>query len=265
MTRAELSPRVAAGLQLFARYAYPPNERGYCGPADARMLLEYAATGTTDRGLAELARGFSGPWPYLTLLAGAAGLDDPFDARVVEAYWVGNELLERVATGDFGRTLEDRFRGRAGRAAFGFLAEGVPAGALCHHSFHVFGVYPWVGLLAESHRGEPLHILDRCRIRWGRVLEVGGTEVVVESQSLTWDGRRLDLGAPAAETARQALDGFGLPGAALAPGDTVALHWDWVCDRLSARQLRNLQHYTRHQLHLTNERVAHSGPGAALS
>jgi hypothetical protein len=255
---------MADGLQLFARYAYPPNERGYCGPADARALLEYAASGTSDRGLAELARAFAGPWPYLTLVAGAAGIVDPFDERVVEAYWVGNELLEHVETGDFGRTLEDRFRGRAG-CSFGFLAEAVPEGAVCHHSFHVFGIYPWVGLLGEAHRGEPLHILDRCRIRWGRVLEVTGPQVVVESQPLTWDGRRLGLGAPAAETAARALDGLGLPGTALEPGDWVSLHWDWVCDRLTPRQLRNLQRYTRRQLLITNERVGHSGPGMAMA
>ena len=255
---------MSSGLQLFARYAYPPNERGYCGPADARQLLEYAASGTTDHGLAELARAFSGPWPYLTLVAGAAGIDDPFDERVVEAYWVGNELLERVTVGDFARTLEDRFRAQAGPRRFGFLAEGVPEGAVCHHSFHVFGVYPWVGLLGQSHRGEPLHILDRCRIRWGRVLEVAQAHVVVESQPLTWDGRRLELGPPEAESARFALDGLTLP-RPLEPGAWVSLHWDWVCDQLTARQLRNLKRYTQHQLALTNERVAHSGPGVAMS
>ena len=251
------------GLQLFARYAYPPNERGFCGPADHRQLLEYRAAGVTDAGLAELARSFTGPWPYLTLLAGAAGIADPFDYRVVEAYWVGSSLLDRVSTADFGRTLEDRFRPKAGKQ-FGFLAQGVPEGAVCHHSFHVFGVYPWVGLLGQSERGEPLRILDRCRVRWGRVIEVHGQHVVVSSQPLTWDGRRLDLGPPTTETATQALDGLGLVGD-LAPGDWVALHWDWVCDRLTPRQLANLRRFTARQLTITNDRVSHSGPGVALS
>lgn len=251
------------GLQLFARYAYPPNERGFCGPADHRALLEYRAAGVSDQGLAELARAFTGPWPYLTLVAGAAGIPDPFDYRVVEAYWVGNDLLDRVPVGEFGRTLEDRFRGPAGRQ-WGFLAEGVPEGATCHHSFHVFGVYPWVGLLGEDGRGQPLRILDRCRIRWGRVREVSGAHVVVSSRPLTWDGRRLALGPPATETAVQAVDGLGLVGD-VAPGDWVALHWDWVCDRLSPRQLANLRRFTARQLDITNNRVAHSGPGVAMS
>lgn len=258
------APPPLDGLQLFARYAYPPNERGFCGPPDHRALLEYRSEGVSDEGLKELARAFTGPWPYLTLLAGAAGLRDPFDYRVVEAYWIGNSLLDRVSTSDFGRTLEDRFRGRVGKK-WGFMAEGVPEGAVCHHSFHVFGVYPWVGLLGEPHRGEPLHILDRCRIRWGRVLEVSGASVVVESRPLTWDGRNLALGDLAPESATRALDGLDLPGSALEPGDWVSLHWDWVCDRLTPRQLDNLQRYTHRQLVITNEGVAHSGPGMAMS
>lgn len=258
-----MDPSVVAGLAMFARYAYPPNERGYCGPADHRELFEYAAAGTADGGLVRLARAFTGPWPYLTLIAGANGIDDPFDVRVVEAYWVGNELLDRVDVADFGRAMEDYHKPRAG-GSWRYLAEGVPAGSSCHHSFHVFGVYPWVGLLVESHRGEPLEILDRCRIRWGRIHAVAGEQVVVESRPLTWDGLRLGLGEPAPETVQRGTAGVSLP-TPLEPGDWVALHWSWVCDRLTARQLRNLQRYTARQLEITNDRVAHSGPGVVMS
>ncbi|MEO6208381.1 MAG: DUF6390 family protein, partial [Candidatus Limnocylindrales bacterium] len=75
-----------AGASLFARYAYPPNELGYCGPQDSRAVLEYGAAGVVDRGLVELAKGFAGAWPYLETIAGMAGIPDPLDRRVVEAY-----------------------------------------------------------------------------------------------------------------------------------------------------------------------------------
>lgn len=55
------TPSGIRGLQLFVRYAYPPNELGYCGPDDHRALFDYGTTGTTDRGLVELASGFPGP------------------------------------------------------------------------------------------------------------------------------------------------------------------------------------------------------------
>lgn len=251
------------GLVLFARYAYPPNELGYCGPADHQALLGYAAAGVSDPGLVQLARSFEGPWPYLTLIAGAAGLDDPFDVRAVEAYWLGNRLLDQIDTTSFGNVLMDRFRRVAG-PSWRYLAETIPAGCLPHHAFHVFGVYPWVGLLASGRTDHPLHVLDRCRIRWGRVVTVEGDLVVVRSRLLTWDGRQLGLGTPQLETVRRALDGASFVGE-LHPGQWVSLHWDWICDRLTPRQLANLRGYTLRQLTITNEEVAHPGPAMALS
>lgn len=50
----------------------------------------------------------------------------------------------------------------------------------------------------------------------------------------------------------------------LAIGDWVSLHWNWVCDRLSQRQLRALYAYTTRHLDLVNHRVEHSGPAAVL-
>ncbi len=252
-----------AGPVLFARYAYAPNERGFCGPPDHRAMLEYGSQQVSDRGLVQLAGSFTGPWPYLTLIAGTAGIADPFDARVVEAYWIGNELLDRV---DMTRVRQRDARPvpQGCRPVVEPSGRGHPAGAVAHHSFHVLGVYPWVGLLGPERGGEPLHILDRCRIRWGRVLTVAGDEVTVTSQPLTWDGVRLGIGDAQPETARRAIGGVGFV-ADLVPGDWVALHWDWVCDRLSPRRLRSLRRYTTLQLDITNYRVSHSGPGMAMA
>jgi hypothetical protein len=241
---------MSSGALLFARYAYPPNELGYCGPSDHQALLEYGASGVNDRGLTELARAFAGAWPYLELIAGATGIADPLDRRVVEAYWIGNALLDRVDMATFGSSLEDRFRNRAGRH-WTSLADGVPAGAVPHHSFHVFGVYPWIGLLRSGRAREPLEQMERCRIRWGQVESIVAEEVVVRSRPLVWDGRCLGLGEPRLETARRELAGRAfLPD--LAVGDWVSLHWHWVCDRLDHRQLAALRHYTNHHLALTN-------------
>jgi hypothetical protein len=251
------------GLLLFARYAYPPNELGYCGPDDAAALLGYATTRTVDPGLTDLARAFHGPWPYLTLLAGAAGVDDPFDRRVVEAYWVGNGLLDRVTTHDFGETVRARFAPIAGRH-WSHLAETIPAGAVAHHSFHVLGVYPWVGLLDTGRANHALEHLDRCRIRWGVVEAVAGDEVTVRYQPLRWDGRELSLGPPEAETVTRAVDGAGFVDD-LAPGDWVSMHWHWICDRLDRRQLDLLRRYSDRHLRLVNRGVAHSGPGTVLA
>lgn len=249
------------GPTLFARYAYPPNERGSCGPPQHRALFEYGAAGVVDPGIELLARRFSGAWPYLEFIAAVSGIPDALDHRVVEAYWLGNGLLDRIDMAVFGNALMDRFRRQTGRA-WSHLAEAIPVGAVPHHSFHVFNVYPWVGLLGQG-RGEPLEILQRCRIRWGQVVTVDGDQVVVRSRPLQYDGRRLFLAPAELETATCGVDGIGLA-TGLVPGEWVGLHWGWVCDRLTARQLTNLRRFTLRQLKITNDRVEHSGPALIL-
>jgi hypothetical protein len=246
------------GPLLFARYAYPPNAQGYCGAPDSDLLLDYGAKGFVDSELIRIAQSFRGAWPYLSLIAEVTGLGDPLDHRVVEAYWVGNRLLDRIDTATFARSLERRFRASAG-PGWSRLAEVVPAGGRPHHSFHVFCVYPWVGLLRrEEIGGSPLRILDRCRIRPGQVISVCGDQVVVQSRPLRWDGRQLAFGPVETETVTGAVSGRGFV-TDLRPSDLVALHWDWVCDRLTQRQLHNLLAYTAQTLRMTNERLRRPG------
>lgn len=250
------------GAILFARYAYPPNELGYCGSPDHRALLDYGSGGLVDRGLVQLAQAFSGAWPYLEFIAGTTGIRSPLDRRVVEAYWLGGSLLDTIDMQAFGNSLLDRFRKRAGKA-WGYLAEAIPVGAVPNHSFHVFGVYPWVGLLHTGRADTPLEHLDKCRIRWGQVVSSDGDQVTVLSRPLTYDGTHIGLGERRLETARRSVDGLGFLDV-FQPGEWVSLHWGWVCDRLSRRQLHLLRRSTRRQFEITNRRVAHNGPRVVI-
>ena len=251
------------GPVLFARYAYPPNQRGFCGPADHGALLEYGSAQVVDPGLEQLARQFSGAWPYLAFIAQATGAGGPLSRAVVEAYWLGTPLADTVDMAAFGNSVEDRFRPRTG-STWTFLAESIPAGARPNHSFHVFEVYPWVGLLGDDRGVDPLHILDRCRIRWGRVVGGLGDQVVVRYQPLTWDGAALGLGPPETETVTRAAGGVGFVDE-LAVGDWVSLHWGWVCDRLTPEQLGCLRRSTARQLQITNRKAGHPGPAMTLA
>jgi hypothetical protein len=249
---------------LFARYAHPPHALGYCGPGRPTEMLAQAAyvdaTGGDDRGLRQLAAGFEGAWPYLQLIAAANGIADPLDPQVVSAYWVGNRLLDRVLPALLFASMEARFRARAG-GSWWKLEEVVAPGAVPHHNFHVFAVYPWVGLLRSGRLvDEPLRVLDRCRIRWGQVQQVDEAVVHVSSRPLVYDGHELGLGAPVSEVAARHPDGVGPH---LAAGDWVSLHWDWACDRLDSRGLAALQHYTERTLRVANA-PAHPAPASLL-
>jgi hypothetical protein len=256
-------PRGVPGPVLFARYAFPPNSHGFCGPADHGGFFEFGVAGVDDGGLRAMAQQFAGAWPYLELIAGATGLSDPLDRRVVEAYWIGSPRLDRVGTRPVGNSMEDRFRHLTG-AQFSSIAEGVLAGGVPHHSFAVFCIYPYTGLLTDGRKApHALTVLDRCRIRWGRVLAVQGDQVVVESQPLTWDGRSLRLGPSATESVVQSVDGVGMVGT-VEPGNWVSLHWEWVCDRLTEGQVGRLRRYTEHHLAIVNDRQTRSAVPALL-
>jgi hypothetical protein len=251
------------GPLLFARFAYPPNALGYCGPDASGELLEYAHEGVVDGGLRQLASGFDGAWPYLELIAHANGIADALDQRVVEAYWLGNDLLDAVRAPMVGESLEERFRGVVGRdwPHLAALAEQAPRP---HHNVHVFCVYPWVGLLRTGATDHALHVLDRCRIRWGRLRRIEGATAVVDSSPLLWDGRCLELGAPRAEIVTVSANGRGLT-SGLHPGDLVACHWDWVCHRVTRRQAHRLHRETAAQLDLVNRVLDRSPIAAVLS
>jgi len=239
-----------AGSLLFARYAYPPNSLGFCGADVRQTLLQYGAARESDGGLAELARTFEGAWPYLELIAGANRIDDPLDPRVVEAYWVGNDLLVRVRPADLARHVDDRFRGRLGRARER-VVDAVRAGAVPHHCFHVFAVYPWLGLMRGGIVDEPLRVLDRCRTTPARVLAVEGENVTTLACPLLFEDGKLRLGEPAPRRARWQEGGLALVRAP-APGDDVSLHWDFVCDLLTPAAARALDRATRRAIRAVN-------------
>jgi uncharacterized protein DUF6390 len=237
-----------AGTALFARYAYPPNELGYCGPDDASVLLANDQAAAEQR-IAEHARQFEGAWSYLEIIAAAAQIADPLDARVVEAYWIGNDLLDNVDPD----ALVTQLRGRFGDQAGASWVPGRP-----HHGFHVFAVYPWVGLLRRGTGNDvALSVLEQCRIRWGEVLEVYGDRVLVRARSLTLADGGLQLGEPGEQSAAWSVAGRSLlpapdAGAPVAAGDHVAMHWDWVCDVLRPDQVAQLESRTADQLARTN-------------
>lgn len=244
----------AAGPLLFARYAYPPNALGLCGADSPSTLLDYGDARAADRGLSELARTFDGAWPYLELIAGANGLDDPLDARVVQAYWVGNDLLDRVNPAALVHHVDTRFHGRLGQARE-HVATAAAAGAVPHHCFHVFAVYPWLGLLRSGVVDEPLRILDQCRTTAAVVQTVDSDRASVLARPLTWDGTALRLGQPESRAVRWRDHGRSFV-SNLQSGDRVSLHWDFVCDRLSPRAQLELERATVRALAAAQRSVA---------
>lgn len=236
-----------AGSLRFIRYGFMPNRLQYCGGDDNQALVDYAVAKVTDRGLTELLRRFTGALPYLQLIARANAIADPFDARVVEAYWLGNDLLQGVEVRQLYDSLLERFGKQLQGRTRDLVLGKAPAGACPHHNFHVLDVYSRVGP-----RGQSLDTLDNCRVSWGKVVRVEAGDLVVERQPLVLRDGKLVLDTVRQERAFSQVDGAGL-GDTVQVGDCVSLHWGWVCEVLTDRQLHHLQHYTSQHLTLANQ------------
>lgn len=211
------------------------------------------AEGTADPGLEILLKGFRTMFPYLSLISRANGIRDPFDERVVEAYWIGNELLEGVEKQKFYRHLleEQEIRKKIGSSDFNRVAEKIGEGAVPHHSFHVLDIWKRTGHLEREHT---LESMDSCRISWGIVREIDGPFVSVSAEPLLYRAGKLVLGEAEERKITRSLE-TDIDIENLEPGDIVSMHWGVICEVITPRQAAALRKYTMRHIVLANETI----------
>ena len=245
MTLAPAQP--LGGTTRFVRYAFMPNRLQYCGGGASRTILDYAVADVREPPLVGMLKKFTGALPYLSLIARGNGIADPFDERVVEAYWLGNELLERVEARTLYDDLRARYAGQLSAKVMDRVAAKAPAGALPHHSFHVLDVWRQT----ERGRNEVLATVDSCRISWGTVTGIDGAELIVQRAPVVFRDGALELDTPRSERVARMFEGRGFVAGAQV-GDVVSIHWSWACEVLTAAQQRALERYTRLHLRLAS-------------
>ena len=240
------------GVELGARFSLATNRLNYCGPADAEPRLYRAIVSGT--GLAE-ARGslerFEALLPYLQAIGRRHGLD-PFDLRVVEAYWVGNELLDAFGAPEF-REILTALEGRGLPRSIGRrLRENLPPDALPFHAFHV----AFVGVGAVTgHVPTTLPNMEACRPAWAKVEEVRDGTLRLRKPVLEVDGGQLRLGAEV--EIDLPYDPQVLP--EVRPGASVAVHWGFPALVLSSAQRAAVEGYTLRSLEAANPALAALG------
>lgn len=234
------------GPQLFAHYSFMPNHLGYCGGGDNKALFDYVIEAHTDGGLVQLLKKFSGALPYMKLIAQSNGIRDPFDARVVEAYWVGNELLENVQARDLHELIRSEWGPQINPKDLDLVLGKAPAGAHPHHSFHVFEV------CARKGWPQALPYLDNCRVSWGQIVSINDALLDAQVMPVEIQGHNLVLGEPGTRQIKRQFDGRGFVDS-VRVGDWISIHWGWACQTLSARQRKNLERWTRYHIRIANE------------
>jgi hypothetical protein len=254
-----INPKVNSGLQVAdgilrcSRYAFGPNRLHYCGPDANAEILAYINNGVTDPGLEKLLGQFKTLYPYLRLIAEASGIAEAFDEGVVEAYWIGNSLLENVSRKHFYRHLidEQQLKKRLGSRDFRWLEKKIAQYALPHHSFHVLNIWMRTGHLERLHT---LESIDACRISWGEVVEVDGPTITVDTPALIFANGKLALSEPVRKKLVRRLESTtGIE--QLKVGEIITIHWDVPCEVITPAQLQQLKKYTLKSIALANQTI----------
>jgi len=242
------------GVLRCSRYSFGPNRLHYCGPDKNKEMFDYIQENKNDGGLQILLSQFKTLYPYLKHIASANGIADPFDNSVVEAYWLGNDLLENVDKRQFYRYLTEDYslKKKVSPKEFARVEKKLGEGAVPHHSFHVFDVWRRTGDFEE--RGHTFESLDECRIAWGTVLEAKGPVVTIETERIELIEGKLALGATQERRLMRPLEAeYDIE--QLKKGDIVSVHWGVICEKLAAPQLAQLKKYTLRHLELANRTI----------
>jgi len=238
------------GVLRCSRYAFGPNRLHFCGPDANREIWDYVNDGYTDFGLQKLLTSFEALYPYLQHIARENRIQDPFDARVVEAYWLGNDLLESGGARALythyidGLHLKDKLQPKR----FALLEERLRHGLLPGHNHHVINVPKKMG---HEEVEADIGFKDSCRVSWAKVLNVSGPSITVEYEPLMSIHGKLSLGKPMQKRLVRRLEAdydFDM----LEPGHLVTMHWDIPCEVITQEEADKLRRYTEAAIAIAN-------------
>jgi len=233
-------------LAFACRHSFITNKLEYCGEEGAfREFKEFIEAPVPEKAehIKELLSTFEGFHAYLKLI-GKSNNMQPFDFRVIEAYWLGNRLLENVGTEKVRQMiLTDLSRpGLLPKSIAEKKADSLTGEVFPHHSFHVL----YMNFMTK--KVEPiLKNLDNCLVGWGKVKELHPEKekIVIEGVKLTHFNNEFQLDGQTKSIGPGLLK-------ELKKGAFISVHWNNAVSVLSEEQLSNLRKYTKKNVEYVN-------------
>ncbi len=227
-------------LQLLSRFSLSPNALGYCGKDSApAKFLGCIATGNCEQVTAEIPH-FIVLHPYLKTLAQISN-KIMFDYEVIEAYWLGNDLLERAKLEDYSLLLENFKAQGVPENLLEELAHKQPKAFIPNHLFQVLhvGVGRSSGAVTFN-----IESINNCMIRWGKVTEVQDNIIKTDLNSLmqSTEGKHELTVIPEELTVDKRLI------EEVTPKKVVAVHWGVVVKVLTQDEAHKLRFWTERVL-----------------
>lgn len=241
------------GIMRCSRYSFGPNRLHYCGPDANKELQSLIEHGEANPDLSSLLKQFKTLYPYLKYISRSNGIAEPFDSRVVEAYWLGNKLLETNKADKFHRFLiEDlETKKKYNSREFERLEEKIGQGAVPHHSFHVLNVWQKTG---HTDRLDEVERMDQCIINSGKVIKVEGPVITVTIEPLTYLNGKLLLGEPIERKITRRLE-VEYDIEQIKPGEIISIHWGVPCEVITEQQAKTLKKYLLQNIAFANQTI----------
>ena len=233
------------GIELAARFSYITNALEYCGPGEAgTQIKEYILKKDNEKLLKKSLSRFEGMYPYLHTIA-KKNNKNPFDYDVVEAYWIGNSLLDSFKDKDIKKLILSLIERGLPKSIGNKLIEELPSGFKPHHSFNVF--YVGVGRITGS-VATTLKNMNKCRISYGRVVGLNGNKILIKTKNIVNKNDKFSFGRE--ETKIVSFIPELIKN--IKKNDFVAIHWDFVPVKLTSNQVKNLDKYTEKTIEIMN-------------
>lgn len=233
------------GTDLAVRFSYIVNSLRYCGPAEAhKKFIHYIKNKDNREEVDKILAHFEALMPYLQAIAEKTG-KKALDYDVVEAYWIGNSLLDRFDKKDLEKIINELVKKGLPKSLSERLIKNLPEGFTPHHSFNVFyvGVGQTTGKVPTT-----LPNMNSCMISYGKVQKIGENELHVKKSFIELKNNKYFFGKEKEHKISYIKD--MLPD--IKVNDTVALHWDFATAVLDEKQLANLKKYTQKTLDVMN-------------
>jgi len=232
------------GVELAARFAYITNFLRYCGPEEAKKQIdEYIEKQDNEKDVEVSLKKFEGLYPYLSSIAEKTNKHFT-DYDVVEAYWIGNKLLEEFNDEDLKNIINELVQRGLPKSIGNELIKNLPSGFVPHHNFNVF--YVGVGRTTGSVETN-IQNMDNCRTSWGKVVEIYNDKLLVLTQTLKKENNKFVLEE---DTKTIVYSDKMLPD--VKKEDIIAIHWGFAPVILTKEQVRNLEKYTNKILGIMN-------------
>ncbi len=206
------------GLMIFCQHAYPASLKGACGNNNSEILKTFIQTGKPPKNIKEILNDFPNAIKNLKILSRTSGIKNIFDYRLVEAFWLGNNLLEKFPKNQ--------------------------------RPFHLTSLLKDLKPALKKGSRPAAAILENCRISYGQVLSITspisqkhriGQARIIEYNPIGCRKKTLAFLKDKIKTV-EFIDPH------LKKNDLVSLHHNHICGSISEKQLIQLAGYTILQL-----------------